>query len=164
GSVDLGDGGEAELELFSGEGLALLVVAGLDYGFDEVLDGDGARSIECLVGDDCVAAVVQDGLDAADLIGGLADNVGFKRGGLVVPFGNSVRELDHVVVVAELELGLEFILGLNLAVGDVHLVLSDIQLDGDNLSLGVGDDGGNSGVDLRVAGLGAVGVQADTHT
>ena len=158
------DDGQAQAELALGVKVhPLLVVAGLQHGFLEVADGDGAARVQLFVhGDQMLAVFLQ--LDGLDLFHGLADAEGLKVGRLLVPLHGRVGELDHVVVVAQLHLRQELLLGVHLAVRHVHLVLGNVDLHGDDLALRVQDHSRGGGVHLRVAGLGALGVQAHAKT
>ncbi len=159
-----GDGGKAELQLTGSlEGLTLLVAAGLYDSADEVFDADGAARIQSLVNCDVVAFLIDLGLDAGYLIGGLADAVGFEVLGLLAPLKSGVGVLDHVVVVAQLTLGEEGLRGVNGTAGDVHLVLRAVDAAEHDLAVRVGNNCGDGRVDLRVVIGRGISADNDAH-
>ena len=161
----VGDGGHAQREGAGdgGEGGALLVVAGLHNGLLEGLEADGAGSEQLFVNGDVVALFVDAGLDVLDLVSSLADDPLLKVLDLLKPLERGVGVLDHVVVILQIALGGVGRGGIDLAAGDVHLVLRAVDAAEHDLAFAVGDDRGDGGVDLSFIGVGAVKADAHAH-
>ena len=104
------------------------------------------------------------GLQSHDLVNGLANYKLLKGLGLGVPLSANGADRSHAVVGALLHLGGVLVAGGDKAVGHVHLVLGHIQAAGDDLAVGVGNDSGEGGINLSIAGSGAVKVGDDAHT
>ena len=103
------------------------------------------------------------GLQSHDLVNGLANYKLLKGLGLGVPLSANGADRSHAVVGALLHLGGVLVAGGDKAVGHVHLVLGHIQAAGDDLAVGVGNDGGEGGINLSIAGSGAVEVGDNAH-
>ena len=168
GAADAGDGAEAEL---IGRGSAKLGcgVDGLFNGNDEVVHMNGNGGGE--VGSGRAAFLVKG--DALHFVKGLADDVGSKRGSLLIPFLADAGGGEHAVARAKLVLGL--VLGVKRG-GDgaggveVDLRLGSVDHAGNDFARGINRYAGDDGIALGQAGsirssvLGARNRGNDTKT